>query len=1236
MSRHHVVQYQMFDVDFANPAKSYELQNKISNIFHNELTQSMDELFTRLIPENIVITLDELTIDLGSIAYDGLENNLANLVLIELEKELLYRLRLQTANTENEGPAGQFKTYEASCVGLLEYFLMTGTLPWWATGDFMTDPLKVMEHILVKDAAGLKHIITKAGQNAYVRQRLVNQFPEKMIRDIIVILEPAQAAFIFDYHVLIVKTHKDEKLIASVASIDLNKELWVFILTYLLVDRGSFFNQKTFVKSTMGQMARHYNRGYIELLTLLEKALASHRIQDSNKLALIINDLAIEEYDNESITKPGITNEGIDGGERQDIELLKHYLVFGTLPWWAEPYSNEHIMAMFFGLMETNPETMGKLIFDIGQKEGIRKRIATEFEDDVITAIIKLLEPANAGFILKYVEQVQVVHKKKPIANADSRGIKKSVWKFVFDFLLSEKGTVFNQRAFLESNIRSLANNYNVQYADMLLFLAQSVAQMHQDSMEHKPLFHLLAELLSDFNELSAKSTGRVQVNKQQLSFDTELHKTVVLKDVLLHWLTYGNIPWWGSAYFDLEPPDLLESLLLISPGDALILINYAGTEANIRRRVIYQFPRQLILDVFSHYPGSDKAIMLYQQVMKAFAKADDTNATDEPAKFLLAIFWDVYIINQYKTFDSSYFIRRGIHDLAKHFGVKESAVLSALKSILSKTDAEFYTGTLHQQIDTNVENGKALKEPDSYNQADTDITALISKHSAHKKPLEKEDILSEALHILEYFLTSGKLPETFKGVHVQQLLKQLLLLLNYERPTALYNLLQHGDHMAAARLQLHNVFAITVNIAENGVSRALKPYLENDILLYVKQMPGIDDGDHDGFTAIVDRYLAHPESHYNLITSLLKNPAIAKYISRHYPDKLVYHLLSKTDRIVDGAENIAWLGNLQLLVANHMGDTLQRTRFNILLREFSLLFLGGHFSTSNSVAYIKQLLSFISSQNHSLFMSLSDVLFNAGVGVDMPGSFTAKLPIVLTELDIHQVNHQTRQAIRRSLRLADEEALQKVAGLNDTRHKDFEKGPLKDELKRKQQQTEEVLKKKNKPVPANSEVVIYINNAGLVLLNPFLPTYFIRLGMLENGKFIGDEAQMRAVHLLQYLVNGMNQSAEHILVLNKILCNMPVDEPVPQGIILTEKEKNISEEVLKAVLNAWDKLKNTSIQGFQNSFLQRTGALVYKNDAWNLRVEQRGYDVLLQALPWSIGMIKTSWMDSFLYVEWI
>jgi hypothetical protein len=171
--------------------------------------------------------------------------------------------------------------------------------------------------------------------------------------------------------------------------------------------------------------------------------------------------------------------------------------------------------------------------------------------------------------------------------------------------------------------------------------------------------------------------------------------------------------------------------------------------------------------------------------------------------------------------------------------------------------------------------------------------------------------------------------------------------------------------------------------------------------------------------------------------------------------------------------------------------------------------------------------------------------------------------------------------------------------------------------------------------LPIDPNEKIYTRNAGLVLLNPFFTTYFTRLGMLENGQFINEEARSRAVHLLQYLVNGASDDPEPALVLNKILCNMPVQEPVIPRITLTEQEKIVSGELLKSVLSRWDKLKNTSVAGLQESFLQRDGALYFKDDAWRLKVEHRGYDVLLQTLPWSIGMIKTSWMNNVLYVEW-
>jgi hypothetical protein len=172
--------------------------------------------------------------------------------------------------------------------------------------------------------------------------------------------------------------------------------------------------------------------------------------------------------------------------------------------------------------------------------------------------------------------------------------------------------------------------------------------------------------------------------------------------------------------------------------------------------------------------------------------------------------------------------------------------------------------------------------------------------------------------------------------------------------------------------------------------------------------------------------------------------------------------------------------------------------------------------------------------------------------------------------------------------------------------------------------------------LPPDPNEKIYIQNAGLVLLHPFFSTYFTRLGMLENGLFINEEARMRAVHLLQYLVDGASDNPGPLLVLNKLLCNIPLEEPVIHGISLTEQEKSVSAELLTAVISRWDKLKNTSVAGLQASFLQRDGALYFEDNAWRLKVEHRGYDILLQTLPWSIGMIKTNWMSNALYVEWM
>ncbi|MGK0364388.1 MAG: hypothetical protein ACI85O_001445 [Saprospiraceae bacterium] len=163
-----------------------------------------------------------------------------------------------------------------------------------------------------------------------------------------------------------------------------------------------------------------------------------------------------------------------------------------------------------------------------------------------------------------------------------------------------------------------------------------------------------------------------------------------------------------------------------------------------------------------------------------------------------------------------------------------------------------------------------------------------------------------------------------------------------------------------------------------------------------------------------------------------------------------------------------------------------------------------------------------------------------------------------------------------------------------------------------------------------------YIRNAGIVILWPFLTTYFGRLGMLTEEKEFKDlETASRAVHLLQYLATKFPASEEHELVLNKILCGIPIDTPIEYGITITEAEAEMSDSLLKAVITQWTALKNSSLDGLRGGFLIREGKLTKRKDKWLLQVEKRTYDILLGKMPWGVSMIKISWMPKMLTVEW-
>ena len=163
----------------------------------------------------------------------------------------------------------------------------------------------------------------------------------------------------------------------------------------------------------------------------------------------------------------------------------------------------------------------------------------------------------------------------------------------------------------------------------------------------------------------------------------------------------------------------------------------------------------------------------------------------------------------------------------------------------------------------------------------------------------------------------------------------------------------------------------------------------------------------------------------------------------------------------------------------------------------------------------------------------------------------------------------------------------------------------------------------------------VHIDNAGLVLLAPWLPRLFEQFELVEDGQFRDRAAAERAVHCAQFLVDGSTDSPEFRLVLNKLLCGVRPGKPVRRSIELTGDEIGQLESLLTAVTQHWKALENTSIDGLRESFLQRGGRLQRRHDAWHLQVESRAFDMLLDQIPWSFSTIKLGWMDRIIYVDW-
>lgn len=169
--------------------------------------------------------------------------------------------------------------------------------------------------------------------------------------------------------------------------------------------------------------------------------------------------------------------------------------------------------------------------------------------------------------------------------------------------------------------------------------------------------------------------------------------------------------------------------------------------------------------------------------------------------------------------------------------------------------------------------------------------------------------------------------------------------------------------------------------------------------------------------------------------------------------------------------------------------------------------------------------------------------------------------------------------------------------------------------------------------VPAEVSEMVWVANAGLVLLWPLLPPLFTQHGWVKDGQFVDSEARWQAFSVLDWLVRGDADLAEWRAPCARLLCGIDSDIPFTPGQLAPVQQDELDAWLLH-ILRAIPPLSRCDISILRELFLQRPGTLQTEGGI-RLTVEPHAADVLLYDLPWPVTPVVLPWLALPFGVDW-
>src|SRR5688572_5733674 len=137
----HTIRSQVFDVHFSNGYSAMEVQDAFSRAQRNTLEQVIEEVLNEFEEPGIYMRANTLQLDIGTVRFDHLDEDLAEKVKSHLRNAIQRLLDQGSINKNTEAAGIVRETPAENAYAMFRHFLLHGVLPWWASTQPSLDAL---------------------------------------------------------------------------------------------------------------------------------------------------------------------------------------------------------------------------------------------------------------------------------------------------------------------------------------------------------------------------------------------------------------------------------------------------------------------------------------------------------------------------------------------------------------------------------------------------------------------------------------------------------------------------------------------------------------------------------------------------------------------------------------------------------------------------------------------------------------------------------------------------------------------------------------------------------------------------------------------------------------------------------------------------------------------------------------------------------------------------------------